>query len=158
MRERESRQTEATLRDELEQRLKVFEECTETPFVPGELEQWLSAEREAFRQLVPILKQSSVVHVEEFAEIADEDPELLVRVDAMREEDDSIAEFTDEVSHQLDAFPEAMIDGGDETKFKDDLDQFVSDALELLIRIRKQEVTVRTWMSEAFNRDRGTQD
>lgn len=154
----ENQHPQATFRDELELRLKVFEECTEMPFIPGELEQWLSASREALNELAPLLKKSLATHDEEFADITDEDPELFVQVQNMRDEERAIAELTGRIAEWLDEFPKKMIDGGDETEFKEDLDKYVAETLNVITRIRKQEVTVRTWFSEAFNRDRGTVD
>ncbi|MEX0726455.1 MAG: hypothetical protein WEB58_09910 [Planctomycetaceae bacterium] len=154
----EKQNQRAVLRQDFERQLDAFEQCTETPFVPGELEQWLSAVREAFDGLVPMVKESQRIHEEEFVEIVEEDPELHVHVELMREEERAIAKELDELTKWFNEFPKRRIDGGDETEYKLDLDRFVSAALEMLVRIRKQEVTVRTWLMEAFMRDRGTVD
>jgi len=49
-------------------------------------------------------------------------------------------------------------EGAMETDLKQDIDQFVDASLALLTQIRKQEVAVRTWLVEAYTRDKGVMD
>ncbi len=139
--------------------LDRFEECAETPFVPGELESWLQATEEALYILIPLLKeQADSIHAGEFEEIAEANPGLLSRVEEMRAEDRAIREQKDKIVDWLYGLGARLKHGASETDLKSDLDLFVSAALELVMRIHKQEVVVRTWLVEAFDRDRGTVD
>lgn len=148
-----------TQQEELQRKLKNFEEAAETPFVPGELENWLDAAARAYDELVPQVRlQTEHIHAEEFAEIAEEDPELLSRVEAMRQEDQDLAALCNGIGEGLKQFQSEVDKGASETDLKEDLDQFVSLCLDFVTRVRKQEVTVRTWLMEAFTRDRGTVD
>ncbi len=76
----------------------------------------------------------------------------------MREEDRAITEQKVKLADWLNSLQARLTHGASETDLKGDLDEFVSAALDLVVRIRKQEVTVRTWLLEAFDRDGGTVD
>ena len=144
---------------ELQRKLEDFEECAETPFVPGELESWLTAAGKAYDELRPQFQlQTDHIHAEEFAEIAEEDPELLSRVEEMRQEDQELKTLCNDIANRLKEFQRKVEKGASETDLKEDLEQFVSIGLDFVMRVRKQEVTVRTWLMEAFTRDRGTVD
>ena len=157
--EQEKQRFWKTHQDQLGRTLEIFEESADTPFVPGELENWLKETQEALYQLIPVLQeQTQSIHADEFAEIAEEDPGLLSRVEDMREEDRAIMEQKDKLADWLHDLQARLSHGASETDLKGDLDAFVSAALELVMRTRKQEVTVRTWLVEAFDRDRGTVD
>ena len=109
--------------------------------------------------LVPLLQEQTLyIHADEFAEIAEQDPELLARVEEMREEDRAIIEQKDRLADWLYGLQTRLNHDASETDLKGDMDLFVSTALEMVVRIHKQEVTVRTWLVEAFDRDRGTMD
>jgi hypothetical protein len=148
-----------TQEEQFKQKLSTFEECAARPFVPGELEHWLKNTEEALRELSPQLQlQTQHIHAEEFAEIAEEDPELFGRVESMREEDQSLADDWERIGNSLEEIKSRLEGGESETDLKEDLDDFVSLCLEFVTRVRKQEVTVRTWLVEAFTRDRGDVD
>lgn len=145
--------------EELKFKLGEFEQAVEVPFIPGELDNWLKTAREKFERLRPQLQlQTQHIHADEFAEIAEEDPGLLGRVESMREEDREIMAECREIADRLEKLCEEKEKGASETDLKEDLDRFVSLSLDFVTRIRKQEVTLRTWFVEAFNRDRGTVD
>jgi len=145
--------------EELKLKLGEFEQAVEVPFIPGELPNWLKTTREKFERLRPQLQlQTRHIHADEFAEIAEEDPELLGRVESMREEDRGIMAECREIADRLEKLCKGEEKGASETDLKEDLNQFVSLSLEFVTRIRKQEVTLRTWLVEAFTRDRGTVD
>lgn len=174
--------------EQIEEGLANFEQRASMPLVPGELESWLDEVRTAWQALWPQLQiQTQYIHAKEFTQIAEEDPELSSRVREMREEDTAIMALSDEVADQLkwienrlqegttksepgdneiqpgskEAKPTAndfREEGAMETDLKQDVDQLVTASLALVSRIRKQEVTVRTWLVEAYTRDKGVMD
>jgi hypothetical protein len=177
-----------TQQEQLHAELANFEQCASTPFVPGELDSWLDEVRTAWQALWPQLQvQTQYIHAKEFAQIAHEDPELSCRVREMREEDTALMALTDQLSDQLKWMEKRLEEGTAEPEFgekvtgpdnkdidptsrdfqdkgametdlKQDLDQFVTESLSLVSRIRKQEITVRTWLMEAYTRDKGVMD
>lgn len=177
-----------TQQEQLQAELAHFEQCVSMPLVPGELDSWLEEVQTAWQALWPQLQMlTQYIHAKEFTQIAEEDPELSGRVREMREEDTAMMALCDTLSDQLKwmetrfvngtaapDFGEKMtgpdnkdIDptkrdfydtGAMETDLKPDLDPFVADGLSLVSRIRKQEVTVRTWLVEAYTRDKGVMD
>jgi hypothetical protein len=174
--------------EQLQGALSEFEERASVPLVPGELESWLEEVKAAWQALWPQLQvQAQYIHAKEFAQIAEEDPELSCRVREMREEDTAIMAQSDEVADQLKYIETRLAQGtadpnlnekkvrhdatepkpnvtdfrdvgAMETELKDDVDQFVSLSLAVVSRIRKQEVAVRTWLVEAYTRDKGVMD
>lgn len=145
--------------EHLQVKLSDFEHCVETPFVPGELEGWLNQTHQALQQLIPQIELlTQHIHKDEFTEIAEEDPGLLGRVESMRDEDRTVQEEMQQLVKNLEQLRAQETRGATETDLKQDLDAFVSTALTFLNRVRSQEVAIRTWLVEAFNRDRGEVD
>jgi len=177
-----------TQQEQIQDTLAAFEQRVSMPLVPGELESWLDEVSAAWQALWPQLQvQTQYIHAKEFTQIAEEDPELSSRVREMREEDSAIMAQSDEVADQLkyienrleqgttepdldenklqpgttEAKPNVSDfhdEGAMETDLKQDVDQLVTASLVLVSRIRKQEVTVRTWLVEAYTRDKGVMD
>lgn len=146
--------------DQFNGALDELERCAESPFIPGELERWHAAVSESLQRFTPLLKEhAQTVHPAEFQNITDEDPELLQRVELMREEDREIeceAERLLEDAARLQ--PAVQRVEPDEARVETTLTRFANAMLGFVIRVRKQEIAVRTWLGEAFGRDRGTVD
>lgn len=142
------------------QSLAAFEKCINTPFIPGELLAWMRAVSQAFARLVELMiGQTEQMHKEEFRDIAREDPGLLKRVEEMRKEDGEIAKESERLASAIATLkPRIEQAGADEVVLREELNQFVADAQQFVARVRKQEVTIRTWWVESFTRDRGTVD
>jgi hypothetical protein len=177
-----------TQQEQLQGALSEFEERASVPLVPGELESWLEEVKAVWQSLWPQLQVlAQYIHAKEFSQIAEEDPELSCRVREMREEDTAIMAQSDEVADKLKSIENRLEQGtaepnvgekklrpdgtepkpnvGDfreegamETELKGDVDQFVAASLAVVSRIRKQEVAVRTWLVEAYTRDKGVMD
>lgn len=146
--------------DEFRRALEAFEMAVETPFVPGELERWIASVDECLQRLTPLLEDRlNRIHQQEFAEISQEDPGLQSRVDALRQQD---RENLEQAAHFEELIPriKLAIDRvePDEARVIAMLEDFVEDALHFVIEARRQEVAIRTWFVEAFERDRGTID
>lgn len=140
--------------------LQAFEQCVDTPFVPGELKRWMDSVAESFDQLSRFLqRQTQQVHSAEFRDIAREDPGLLQRVNQMQTEDRAIVQQQQRLAETIvELAPQVRQVGADEAALRGILNQFVADAQRFVSRVRKQEVAVRTWWVEAYTRDRGTVD
>jgi len=145
---------------ELHAALDGLEASVETPLVPGEFERWIDEGESAWQRLQTALAWLIATrHPEEYAEIGQEDEELICRVDQMRQEDVGIEHQAAELERRIPMLKATITCfEPDEAKLKPKVDMFVSETLALVIRIRKQEQAVRTWLGEAFNRDRGTVD
>jgi len=156
MSDEELREQEAAFQRSLD----AFEQCVDTPFVPGELRPWIEAVCEAFEELALLLQQQTQqVHSAEFRDIAREDPGLLQRVEQMREADREIAEQRRNLAQAISGLKTHVASvGADEAAIREELNRFVERAQQFVARVRKQEMTVRTWWVEAFHRDRGTVD
>jgi hypothetical protein len=151
---------EETLREQAFQRaLDGFEACAGTPFVPGEMVGWLGALEEALGQLRPLLERQAAVHGTEFAEMSRQDPEMLRHVEMLQEEDRAIAAQLCGLEERLQVLrPLVHRVGPDEKRVEAVMAEHAEGARLLVSRIRKQEVSVRTWLVEAFTRDRGDVD
>lgn len=145
---------------ELLDALMHLETALETPFVPGELEAWVTALNTAAKNVSPLLKhQIATVHAAEIKQIESEDKEMLQRVDDLRKTDADNLECLEKLSRAAGTLKEmALKIEPDETRFKEQLDDLVEDGLRFVICVRKQEVGLKTWLWEALARDRGVGD
>lgn len=150
-------------REALWKSLERLEIALDTPFVPGDLENWLDEARAAAEAVQgSLVPQLAEVHPAEFQQIEAEDPGLSSRVEEMRAGDKAILDSFERFRGQLDRL--AKIDSPErnesevEARFKDELDELVNRGLAMVVQARKQEVSVRTWMMESVDRDRGTVD
>lgn len=140
--------------------LARLETALERPLIPGELESWaqeVQTEAEAFDGLLQ--GQVEGHHAEVFGNIKQEDEALIQRVERMREEDRNIRTefdaFLSEARKLRDKAPGSEPDEATET----DRVAHVSDkGLILVIRIRKHELHIQTWLVESAWRDRGVKD
>jgi hypothetical protein len=149
-------ESERQLRNAIEE----FETSLMTPIVSGELAAWSDQVRNSWTKLCPkIENQLSTLHPKQYQQIAKEDPELLSQVERMKAEDQAIEEQLQKLNHLIrrltDVAPKAE---PDERKATQPNSQLVDDGIALLNRMKKQEIAVRTWYMEAFNRDRGVAD
>jgi hypothetical protein len=146
--------------DPLTSSLAQLETALLTPIVSGELEPWVAAMQRALSQaMVALRHQLDVVHPAQLAEIGRRDPEMLPRVEQLREQDqqvrDAVAQLQ-ERSSTLDSRAERV--GSDEARVRDHLPAFIELGLATILQVRKQETTVRTWFVESFQRDKGVVD
>jgi hypothetical protein len=144
----------------LHEALAALEASVETPFVPGEFERWMSEVESAWKKLRTCLDWLIATrHPQDFAEIRQEDLELSPRVEQMRQEDAEIQQQAETLGQQIPPLQAAVAHvEPDEARLAPRLEALARDALNFVIRVRKQEQAVRTWLGEAFNRDRGTVD
>jgi hypothetical protein len=146
--------------DELRQSLSQLEACLETPRISGELPDWISAVQGAIAPVGDLLvRRMDDLHREEFAEIGEQDPDLLVRVENLKGEDRKIRKQLSNLSkHAVQLAKIAWRIEPDEGQLRQHVTQVTELGVSLVNRIRKQETAITTWLIEAFDRDRGTVD
>lgn len=145
----------------LREALEAFETALETPIVPGEFEQWSKYVQETWPVVQQELKsQVRHSHREQLAEIAAEDTEMLTRVQKIQDEDRAITAEADRLASRIQKIAELAPRLERTTAATQDrlAAELVQPGLNFVIRVKTQEVGVRTWLSEAFNRERGPVD
>jgi hypothetical protein len=116
--------------------------------------------RAAWTEVDPLInRQLTELHPAECKEILQMDPELSAEVEKLTAEDavlvkehKSLGRFIAELSQV------APLVEPDERKVKDGPAKLVDTGIAFVARLKKQQVVLRTWFQEAFNRDRGTAD
>lgn len=146
--------------DRMQAALSGFENNVNAPVVPGEAANWLDQVQASLNELKDTyVEQVDEGHVAAFRQIRDEDPEMLRRVEQMRTEDREISGEFDAVRRRLELLESVTRRvRQDEKRVESAVAEFVPLGQALVARIRQQEVAVRTWLMEAFNRDRGIAD
>lgn len=132
----------------------------EAPRVAGELEGWAAAVREAATPLSELLRRRiQVGHRVEYAKIVETDPELAPRVDQLRQADCEVLQQFESLFRRVERLETRSRHlEPNEGALKDDVESLVDDGLAFILRVHKQEIALRTWLQEAFNRDSGAGD
>jgi hypothetical protein len=140
--------------------LDEFERSLVRPIISGELPAWVQEVQEAWREAAgQIHYQIKHLHPRQYEEIAQQDPELLPRIDLLKIEDTGIEEQREKINQSVVRIAEHVPKlEPDEEKAQKYTKTLVDDGLAFVARIRKQVVAVQTWYIEAFNRDRGAVD
>lgn len=148
----------------LTQVLAELEKLLETPIVPGEMAEWYRSVTHKLKDLGSTHERvRNAIHDSQFSQIEQVDPEQLNHVQKMRAEDKEIALEIARLSRSAAVLNE-HVDRSEDAQQRDEsqlaslTSQLNEDALALIIRIRAQENSLRTWYLEAFDRDRGTAD
>ena len=149
--------TTSTENPPLYEALAELEAALETPIVPGELAAWVDMVRKQSALATPLLKRHiESVHNAQFDEISDEETDLLHCVTQLRAADKDL--LNDFASFDLIVFdlPKKVLRAEpDEAPFMELAHGLSDQGLALVIRARKQELAITTWLVEAFNRDSG---
>jgi hypothetical protein len=145
---------------ELKNSLDALETSIATPIVAGDLAAWIDTVNDSWTQAASQIQlHLDDLHLQQFEEIANQDPELLPRVDALKAEDESIkAQLITldlMVGRSAQHVPRLAPDEEKAAKFTKRL---IDDTTQFIARVRKQAVAVQTWYVEAFQRDRGAVD
>lgn len=140
--------------------LERFEVCLQTPMVSGELENWSTALRAAYRELSPVLSDYlRTIHRPMLKQIATEDPELLCRTEAMQRADFETVETLDRLRQWIEQLPDVATKiEPDEKRLEKHVHSLIHDGLEFVMHVRKQETVLSTWHQEAMVRDLGNGD
>lgn len=145
---------------ELGPTLEKFETAIISPIVSGELIEWIASANEAMQELcLSMRRQFVAVHQKDFAEIARQDPELSSCVQQLQNEDATIAHELQHVQQRLASLAElAELAESDELRIAAAREKIAAQCVALVLRIRTQEAAAATWLTEAFQRDRGDGD
>jgi hypothetical protein len=145
---------------ELKSALEAFEVSLDTPVVSGELADWLDQVGLAWSKLSGQLRQLiERTHADQFAQIEEQDVELLPKVEQLKAEDTAILEECDALGQMVArTTTHAPKLEPDEEKAQHHTNTLIDAGIALVTRVRKQEVAMQTWYVEAFNRDRGSVD
>jgi hypothetical protein len=145
---------------ELRVALERLETALATPIVGGELVAWIKDVQKAWHEAsAQIHYHTKHVHARQFSQISNEDPELIPQTEKLRAVDAEIETDREELNRLLQRLAEhAPKFEPDEEKIREHVDGLADAGTAFINRVRKQEVAMRTWFVEAFNRDRGVAD
>ncbi|MCO6438316.1 MAG: hypothetical protein J5J06_14570 [Phycisphaerae bacterium] len=140
--------------------LMKLETALEKPVIPGEMESWARDVRNEAASFDHLLRERVAgAHAELYASITDEDQGLFRRVEQLRQEDFDIRNAYDAFLSEASTLCEnASRAEPQEAPAESRIAQISDNGLALVIRIRKQELALRTWLVESAFRDRGVQD
>jgi len=145
--------------DRLTAALTGFETALVTPLVSGELLDWSGAVGKAWEELQAAWREHPQRHESQYTEMSEVDQEIFRHVERLRNEDNAItAEIVavDAEISRLDRKTPAA--ERDHLRAEESRQKVVDQGIALVVRIRKQEIALKTWFVEAFNRDRGSVD
>ena len=146
---------------ELRDALDAFENNLETPIVPGEFGKWSHYVQESWPAVAELVQREiHSTHRKQLDDIAQQDSEMLAVVKQLRKEDLEIAAELTEVGGMIDRLAEKASSLERTTGETQDsaADPVIKRGIDFITRVKTQEVGVRTWLSEAFNRERGVGD
>jgi hypothetical protein len=140
--------------------LDTFERSLISPIISGDMVGWFEEVEESWREAASQIHfQTKHLHPRRYEEIAQQDSELLPRIDLLKAEDGAIEaereKFNQGVSRLAEHIPKLEPDEEKAQKYTNTLSD---EGVAFIARIRKQAVAVQTWYIEAFNRDRGAVD
>jgi hypothetical protein len=150
----------ASIDDPLAESIAAFETSLMTPVVSGELATWVAAAKRTAKGLADVFAQQiKVFHPQQLRVIKRDGEDLHKRVQDLEAEDrlisDKLREVIDRIA-VLDERTERI--GSDEARASAQQQDVVDQGLDVILHIRKQETALRTWLSEALNRDTGVAD
>jgi hypothetical protein len=140
--------------------LERFESRLLSPVIPGELDSWLLELADA-AELVGALMWR---HVEterdaEYGQMARQDPELLPKVEQMKDGDDDCLTRLEALLDKIAAYQRrAPRCEPDEAVMCRHLGSLVEEGLAWVLQAKRQEKSRETWLMQAFIRDRGEGD
>jgi len=140
--------------------LSQLETRLETPVIPGELPSWANAVEKACESVGDHLRHEiEDMHPAHYAQITREGSDLLRQVEQMREEDSQLCKLYETLGHKIHRFrTQSEQAEPHECKLNEFLAEVVDEGLAFVIRVRRQELAVSTWLMEAFQRDSGVAD
>jgi hypothetical protein len=140
--------------------LAEVESCLESVVVPGELLAWANELLQACEAEGSALRREiSKAHAENLAKLSAANSDQSQHAAQLEAEDAEILRRFDEFESKVRRLQErAALAGAREDNLEEGIRSIVEDGLALVIRVRKQERALSTWLSEAFQRDTGVGD
>lgn len=147
---------EQQLRDSLE----ALELSLVTPVVSGDLVEWASALQSVWNKAEPVIRHEvRDLQRSQIEQIGKEDQELFTRVDSLKTESDELLQQMESLKQDIGRLGrKAPQIEPHENRAEPDFKALVEEGTAFIVRLRKQHVAVRTWLVEAFNRERGPGD
>ena len=142
---------------ELKTAVDAFETSLVRPLVSGELTPWLEEVKKAWGEAAAqIHYHTKHLHPRQYEAMAEQDAELLPRIDMLKIEDAALEEQREQINQAVARVAQhAPKLVPDEEKAHKYIKSLVDDGMAFVMRVRKQSVAVQTWYIEAFNRDSG---
>ena len=146
--------------DSFQNLLQQWENCFATPIISGELRNWCDHLQQATDEVRMRLRQRmDEAHEQGFSQIMAEDIALASQVEQLKEADQALWEDFENMHKKVTALRDQVIEEGTETDKLHLAAKTVADrGLEMVVRLRKQETALATWLAEALQRDRGVVD
>lgn len=148
-------ESEAKLRAALEE----LETALQTPLVSGEHVEWSRTVQKSWDAAAAAVHNQLGSHRKQFKEMMNVDQEIFRQVELLKKEDEELEKMIECVGKKI-AFlsRKTEIAERDERRTGDERLVAVDDGIAFIVRMRKQEIAIKTWFGEAFNRDRGPVD
>jgi len=145
--------------DRLTAAANAFELALDTPLVSGELLDWADVVCARWDELVSAWDERAEAHQAQYQEMMEVDQEIFRHVEQLRDEDGALAKEIETLGVDLGRLcRKAPLAERDHLRTEGTRQAVIEQGIALAVRIRKQEVAVKTWFMEAFNRDRGPVD
>lgn len=145
--------------DRLKPAIERLETALVMPVVPGELTTWAANVRQAFDETIAVWEARRAADDQNLKEIGEQDPELLYKVEQLKAEREEAWRHAQEVSEMIGRIEHrAEAVEPDERLAQKQLEDTVARGLDFVIRLRKLDAELTTWLLEAFQRDRGVGD
>ncbi len=148
------------LYEQVSAELTALERVLETPLVPGELAVWATTAQEAVGRLDSIVQSRfAAEHPKLLTAIEWQDMELASRIERLRDEDGAILQAFKHFQYEVNELAGAA-DSIEprEDRVHDHFEDLINDGIQLILRMRRQEVAIDNWFMEALFRDRGVND
>jgi hypothetical protein len=145
---------------DLKTALTSLETSLATPIISGELADWVEDLQKAWDEASAQIHYAiHHLHPRTYEEMGKQDAELLPRMELLRGEDQAIKDDRERIggliARDVKLVPTLEPDEGRAYSY---LKPLIDEGLAFVLRVRKQEVALETWLAEAFNRDRGSVD
>jgi hypothetical protein len=131
-----------------------------TPIMSGDIAIWITALQQTWKEAAAqIHYEAKHERPRQYEEIANQDPELLPRIEILRSEDAAIEEERERLNHAVSRIADhtAQLEP-DEERAARLIARVAEELTAFIARVRKQNVVVQTWYVEAFSRDHGAVD
>jgi hypothetical protein len=145
---------------ELRDVLERLETNLLVPIVAGELPSWINEVCSAWKEAAHTITMHVCGRLPlQYDEIANQDSDLLRRVEELKADNEAILKEMDCLQPIVTWLAEHASDfEPDELKLKHHVALLTKDCIAFLQHVKKHELAVQTWFVEAFNRDRGVGD
>jgi hypothetical protein len=146
--------------NDLRAALTSFETNLVTPVVSGELADWIEKMKKSWSTAsASVHYHTKHLHPRQYEEISQADPALFQQIELLKAEDEVIEQEREKINQAVTRVAQHVPKmEPDEAKAQPHVEGLMNDGTSFVTRVRKQEVAVQTWFSEAFNRERGGGD